>query len=553
MMQAGHNNAATSVNFFVFACNYCQKELKEKAVIKPTYFLTGDFELRTLHVCLFMVGSMFHCRQQWKPMHASTNKPVLLAALLLALAPALSQAADAALTPPPSAQLSSPVAKLPSLASTAKAGGDDGYKETDVWGRIRTGFAIPDLNNELVAKHITWYASRPDYIARTSARASLYLFHVVTELEKRGMPTELALLPFIESAFNPNALSSANAAGMWQFVPGTGRDLNLKQTAFKDDRRGIIASTDAALTYLQSLYDMFGDWQLALAAYNWGQGSVQKAIARNQAAGKPTDFESLDRKSTRLNSSHTEIYTLSLHDALPIWRLATGAGRLQLGPGFGAEGHRPQPGGRQADRLREPGRPDASRDPQLRAQAAGGEEHHRQSGTVRRDPAADRQHALLHRRRQDRRHRPEHRRPASRNVGRRVQGAEPAVQASRHHRRRTDQDFATDRKRRQVPPEPGAMGPRAVDLDHDQDHQRPRTHRNAGLALPHDAGSDTPGQQHPAENRAGGRFDHPGAENFDLGQRRHHVGSGRQRHRRLRGRPRRQAQQLQAGQGPPRR
>jgi membrane-bound lytic murein transglycosylase D len=116
---------------------------------------------------------------------------------------------------------------------------------------------------------------------------------VVTELEKRGMPTELALLPFIESAFNPNALSSANAAGMWQFVPGTGRDFNLKQDAFKDERRGILASTDAALTYLQRLYDMFGDWQLALAAYNWGEGSVQKAIKRNQAAGKPTDFESL--------------------------------------------------------------------------------------------------------------------------------------------------------------------------------------------------------------------------------------------------------------------
>jgi membrane-bound lytic murein transglycosylase D len=107
------------------------------------------------------------------------------------------------------------------------------------------------------------------------------------------MPTELALLPFIESAFNPQALSSANAAGMWQFVPGTGRDFNLKQDAFKDERRGILASTDAALTYLQRLYDMFGDWQLALAAYNWGEGSVQRAIARNQAAGKPTDYESL--------------------------------------------------------------------------------------------------------------------------------------------------------------------------------------------------------------------------------------------------------------------
>src|SRR5471030_1957169 len=253
--------------------------------------------MRFIVVCVFFSSRRRHtrCLSDWSSDVCSSdlNKPVLLAALLLALAPALSQAADAALAPPSSAQISAPVAKLPSLTSAVKPGSDDGYKETDVWGRIRTGFAIPDLNNELVAKHITWYTSRPDYIARTSERASLYLFHVVTELEKRGMPTELALLPFIESAFNPNALSSANAAGMWQFVPGTGRDLNLKQTAFKDDRRGIIASTDAALTYLQSLYDMFGDWQLALAAYNWGQGSVQKAIARNQAAGKPTDFESL--------------------------------------------------------------------------------------------------------------------------------------------------------------------------------------------------------------------------------------------------------------------
>src|SRR5471032_1457458 len=104
------NCMATSGNFFVFTCNYCQKELKQNAVIKPTYFLTGDFELRTLHVCLFMVGSMFPSRQQWKSMHASTNKPVLLAALLLALAPVLSQAADAPLAPSPSAQIPSPVA-----------------------------------------------------------------------------------------------------------------------------------------------------------------------------------------------------------------------------------------------------------------------------------------------------------------------------------------------------------------------------------------------------------------------------------------------------------
>lgn len=166
--------------------------------------------------------------------------------------------------------------------------------DVDVWARIRKGFAIPDLiDNPLVINQTTWYSSRPDYIDRTTKRASLYLYHVVEELEKRGMPTELALLPFIESAFNPQAYSSAKAAGMWQFIPSTGRDFNLKQNMFKDERRGVLASTDAALTYLQKLYDMFGDWQLALAAYNWGEGSVQRAIRKNEAAGLPTDFNSL--------------------------------------------------------------------------------------------------------------------------------------------------------------------------------------------------------------------------------------------------------------------
>ncbi len=168
-----------------------------------------------------------------------------------------------------------------------------GMEEVDVWGRIRKGFAIPDLDNPLVANQLQWYTSRPDYIQRTTTRASRYLFHVVQELEKRGMPTELALLPFIESAFNPQALSTAKAAGMWQFIPSTGRDFNLKQSIFKDERRDVLASTDAALTYLQKLYDMFGDWQLALAAYNWGEGSVQRAVNKNRAAGLPTDFNSL--------------------------------------------------------------------------------------------------------------------------------------------------------------------------------------------------------------------------------------------------------------------
>lgn len=166
-------------------------------------------------------------------------------------------------------------------------------RDQDIWVRIRKGFGIPNLDNPLVVNQLNWYVSRPDYIERTTTRASLYLYHVVEELEKRNMPTELALLPFVESAFNPQAYSSAKAAGMWQFIPSTGRDFNLKQNIFKDERRDVIASTDAALTYLQKLYGMFGDWQLVLAAYNWGEGSVQRAINRNRAAGKPIDFNSL--------------------------------------------------------------------------------------------------------------------------------------------------------------------------------------------------------------------------------------------------------------------
>ena len=163
----------------------------------------------------------------------------------------------------------------------------------DLWDRIRKGFAIQELNNPLVANHSFWYGARPEGVQRTAQRASRYLFHVVQELEKRQMPTELALLPFIESGFNPQAYSHAKAAGMWQFIPSTGRSFNLKQNAFRDDRRDVLASTDAALTYLQRLHRMFGDWQLALAAYNWGEGSVMRAIARAKAAGRPIDYNSL--------------------------------------------------------------------------------------------------------------------------------------------------------------------------------------------------------------------------------------------------------------------
>ncbi|MEP7099812.1 MAG: transglycosylase SLT domain-containing protein [Burkholderiales bacterium] len=170
---------------------------------------------------------------------------------------------------------------------------NDRSAQNDLWARVRQGFTMPDLDTDLVRNREQWYATRPDYVQRMTERGGRYLFYIVEELEKRGMPTELALLPFIESAYNPQAMSSARASGMWQFIPGTGKDYALKQNIFRDDRRDVLQSTRAALDYMQKLYAMFGDWQLALAAYNWGEGSVQRAIAKNQKAGLPTDYLSL--------------------------------------------------------------------------------------------------------------------------------------------------------------------------------------------------------------------------------------------------------------------
>jgi membrane-bound lytic murein transglycosylase D len=163
----------------------------------------------------------------------------------------------------------------------------------DLWDRVRDGFEMDDMESPLVIKHVRWYSDRPDYVDRMMSRSSRYLFYIVEEVERRKMPMELALLPFVESAFNPEAFSRAKASGMWQFMPATGKDFKLTQNIFRDERRDVIQSTDAALDYLQRLYKIFGDWHLALAAYNWGEGNVAKAVKRNQAKGLPTDYMSL--------------------------------------------------------------------------------------------------------------------------------------------------------------------------------------------------------------------------------------------------------------------
>lgn len=165
---------------------------------------------------------------------------------------------------------------------------------TDVLARLRAEFALPEADNEYVADELAWYGSHPEYIVRVFTRGERYLHYIAGELEARGMPSDLALLPVVESAFDPFAYSRGRASGLWQIIPGTGERLGVKQNWWYDGRRDIVDSTRAALDYLEMLHEQFnGDWLLAVAGYNSGEGNVTRAIRKAEAAGRPTDFWSI--------------------------------------------------------------------------------------------------------------------------------------------------------------------------------------------------------------------------------------------------------------------
>jgi membrane-bound lytic murein transglycosylase D len=164
----------------------------------------------------------------------------------------------------------------------------------NLWDRVRAGYGLEPLDSPLVERHVKWFSQNPAYMERMVERASLYLYYIVDHVEKRNLPTEIALLPAIESAFKPHAYSRARAAGLWQFIPSTGRHYGLDRNWWYDGRRNVVEATQAALDYLEKLNNDFdGNWHLALAAYNAGERRVMNAVEYNRRRGRPADYQNL--------------------------------------------------------------------------------------------------------------------------------------------------------------------------------------------------------------------------------------------------------------------
>lgn len=188
-------------------------------------------------------------------------------------------------------------ATIPDSSAASKNAGkkrSPGSEYDTLWDRLFALYALPPVENSDIDREINWFANHPAYLERAQNRADPFLYSIVKYIEKQGVPGELALLPIVESAFQPHVVSPARAAGIWQFIPATGTHYGLKRNHTYDGRRDVYASTKAAVKYLKKLHGDFGDWLLAIAAYNCGEGAVGKAVRRNEAAGLPTDFWSLN-------------------------------------------------------------------------------------------------------------------------------------------------------------------------------------------------------------------------------------------------------------------
>jgi membrane-bound lytic murein transglycosylase D len=218
------------------------------------------------------------CACAHQPAEPPKREPVVLAEPPAAAAPITPSDAGSVIT-------------TPSITMPREWQHHNGEDYDDLFDRLRAGFAFDEVQEPAIDVQLAWFEHNPDYLERVFQRAQRYMYHIVTEVEARGMPLEFALLPVVESAYEPFAYSRSRAAGLWQFIPDTGSRFGLKRDWWYDGRRDVVESTRAALDYLQALHDQFdGDWLLAIAAYNVGENSVQRELDFNRANGKPTDF-----------------------------------------------------------------------------------------------------------------------------------------------------------------------------------------------------------------------------------------------------------------------